>query len=142
MVLKSGLGDAAIRVRRFGPEWIRGDILEDFARYIGLDLDAGITRPKKTLNPGLSVKGMQRMIEANIRLAGDPERLGRERQQILRRHRAQPFESCNMLPPDIQCAVMALYQYKNIQIGRRFLRLNGSVSAPPARPLPRPAATA
>jgi len=139
-VAGSGLGDAAIHVRRFAREWLKGDILEDFAQYIGLDLNAGIKRPKATLNPGLSVQGLHQMIEANTRLADDPERLKRERLQILRRNKAQPFESCNMLETDIQRAITALYHYKNIQIGRRFLRMDGSVFDPSAKPLPRPPA--
>lgn len=139
-VASAALGDAALHVRRYGPQWLQGDILEDLAQHIGLDLNAGLTRPKAELNPGLTDAGLTAMRAANLRLKDNPGTLKVERRRLLALNKARPFESASPLTPDVKTTIRALYHYKNVQIGRRFLRLDGNLFDPDVKPLPKPAA--
>ena len=136
-VASAALGNSAIRVRRYGPAWLRGDVISDFAAEIGLDLTTGFQPLNSDLNRGLTAQGMADMIALNARLADDPRRLERERQRLLARHEAAPFASCDMLGDDMRRTTAALYHYKNVQIGRRFLKLDGNLFDPDVQPLPR-----
>lgn len=138
-VASAALGDAALDVRRYGPQWLKGDILDDLAHQIGLKLTVDIQRPKMELNPGLTDTGLAAMRKANLRFIDNPVKLKIERRRILAMNKARPFESANSLTPDLQAAIKALYNYKNVQIGRRFLRLDGNLFDPDVKPLPRPA---
>ena len=124
------LGTDAIRLRRYGPPWMQGDVLADVAGQIGLTLDRGFARPKTPLNPGLSKAGLAEMLAANRRLAASPDQLARERKRIVAAHHAPPHRSHDMLGVETRRTIEALYHYKNIQIGRRFLKLPGDVFDP------------
>ncbi len=134
-VASVGLKEARIQVRRYGRDWLEGDILDDLAMTIGLDLSRGFQRPLTALNPGLTVTGIAEMTAANIRLAHDPARLKRERTRLLRKYKAAPYESCNMLSQEARRTIEALYKYKNTQIGRRFMKLDGDLFDPQTRPI-------
>ncbi|MEO1554799.1 MAG: hypothetical protein AAFS01_00085 [Pseudomonadota bacterium] len=136
-VASAALGEAAIRVRRFGQDWLRGGIVEDLATEIGLTLTKQMRPLKTDLNTGLTAQGLTEMLALNARLRDDPKGLNRARQRLLERHKAQPFESADVLTPDIRQTINALYHYKNAQIGRRFLKLDGNLFDPDVQPLAR-----
>ncbi|SDY47533.1 hypothetical protein SAMN05444004_101531 [Jannaschia faecimaris] len=131
----AGLGVDAIRVRRYGRTWMRGDILDDVAGEIGLDLSQGIVRAARDLNPGLTRSGLEAMLAANRRYTGDPGRLLRERRRILSKHAAAAEKSHDALSPDMRRTITALYHTKNVQVGRRFLKLDGNLFNPDVQPL-------
>jgi hypothetical protein len=139
-VASSALGLPAIKVRRYGRAWLRGDIVEDFAHAVGLDLSRGIIRPDIELNPGLTKTGLAAMIDANIRLAKTPKKLQTERLRLIKKHSAGRFESCDMLGVESRRTIQALYRYKNAQIGRRFLQLDGDLFDPDVQPIVRASA--
>jgi hypothetical protein len=78
---------------------------------------------------------MAAMTAANLRLAHDPARLKRERARLLKLYNAAPHESCNMLGPEARRTIEALYRYKTIQIGQRFMKLDGDLFDPATRPI-------
>jgi len=130
-VAASGLGEGAIRVRRYQKaQMVEGDIISDMAAQVGLDLRKGFKRPPAPLNPGLTPAGLEAMLEANRRLEGQPEALKAERQRILARHRAPAFQQHDLLGPDVRRAIAALYRQKNRHVARRFLKEDADLFAP------------
>ena len=124
-VAAHGLGTGAIEVRLYQKSHMKnGDIISDMADRLGIDLTHGFTIRQAALNSGLTREGLQAMLEANRRLAGDPEQLKAERTAIIERHRAPAFYRHQLLSDEILQVIEALYRNKNRQISRRFLGRN------------------
>ncbi len=121
------LGQDAIWLHRYGKAWMQGDIVSDVAALIGLPLWRGFGLRSRAMNPGLTATGLDEMLAANRRHADDPDTLLQERRRILAAHPAPPYETHQVLSDDIRATIEALYRFKNTQIGRRFLKLDGDL---------------
>ncbi|WP_092065320.1 hypothetical protein [Poseidonocella pacifica] len=126
-----GLGESAIEVGRYDKPYLtNGDVVEDFARRIGIDLSRGIALPPESLNRGLSDEGLARMLEANRRYANSPLRLRLARKRILEAHRAPPFTRVNVLSDDMCRTIEAIYRLRNRNVAARFLGEDGDLFPP------------
>lgn len=129
------LGPDALRIRRYGHAWMRGDIIDDVAAEIGLTLEDRFIRPTVPLNPGLTRAGMDAMLALNLRHAKDPDKLKTKRGKVIRDHAAAPGQSHDALTSEMRRTIEALYTVKNTQVGRRFLKLDGDLFDPDVQPL-------
>lgn len=121
-VAAHGLGPETVEVRRYQKSHMKnGDIISDMAERLGIDLTRGFVLRQTALNSGLTREGLQAMLEANRRLAGDPEKLKVARTAIIEQHRAPAFYRHNLLSDEMLQLIEALYRNKNRQIARRFL---------------------
>ncbi len=120
-------GNEAIAVRRYGPPWMPDDILDDVAAQIGLTLDHSFSRPDLPMNPGLTQEGLEAMLMANARFPDAPDKLRRERNRIVTAHQAPAYHSHDMLDAQTRRVIEAMCRYKNIQIARRYLKLNSDL---------------
>lgn len=131
-----GLGDdTAIWLRRYGKQWMQGDIISDVAAVLGMPLWRGFGWRAHSMNPGLTAAGLDQMRAANQRHCDDAAALARARKRILASHKAPPFDTHHALSQEARATLTALFAFKNMQIGRRFLRLDGDLFDPDVQPL-------
>ncbi|UWR24451.1 hypothetical protein [Sulfitobacter sp. S190] len=131
-VAATALGPDAMIVRRYLPKGTDGapfDIVDDVAKVIDIDPGA-LQRAHRPLNPGLTERGVEKMLAANRRYSGDPDALQKARQLILRLHRAAPFKSANPVGADMRKTLFETYRLKNQHIARRYMKERGDLFAP------------
>lgn len=128
-------GEDAIWLRRYGKHWMKGDIVSDVAAVLDMPLWRGFGWRGHKMNPGLTAAGLAKMLDANRHHADDPDALAQERKRILATHRAAPYETHQPLSNEARATITALFRYKNTQIGRRYLHLDGDLFDPDVQPI-------
>ncbi|MEP1766930.1 MAG: hypothetical protein ABJJ53_09890 [Sulfitobacter sp.] len=122
----SGLGRDAVVVRRYQKAHMQGDTIRDFAAQIGLKEGVLPAQPK-SLNLGLTDKGLAEMLAANRRYKGNPLRLQAARLKIIHAHRAPNFQSASPFSADTRATITALHKLTNMHIAKRYLRFDGDL---------------
>lgn len=122
--LGNTFGDETVILRIYAPDHLKGDIFEDFADAIGITETDKLEKPEKTLNPGLTREGLDRMLEANRELQDAPEKLADRRQKILSDYAAPTWSEHELLSPDERRTIQRHFRPGNTHVARRFLGRN------------------
>jgi len=124
-------GSDNIVVRRYQKQhMVLADTVSDFATQIGFDPALLPSTPAK-LNFGLTETGLKMMLDLNRRYADQPKKLHSKRQEIIRRYRAEQFESANPLSIDVRRTITALYMQGNRHIARHYLKIDEDLFGKP-----------
>lgn len=119
--LAQTFGEETVILRIYDPEYMKGDIFDDFLDAIGLPDAEGLNKPKTTLNPGLTREGLEKMLEANRAYQDSPAKLALKRESILRTYAAPSWTEHEILTKDERRVVMRQFRSGNNQAARRFL---------------------
>lgn len=119
--LAQTFGDDSVILRIYDPEQMEGDIFDDFLDAIGLPDAEGLKKPKKTLNPGLTHEGLEKMLEANRAYQDSPTKLALKREYILKTYAAPSWTEHEILTKEERRAVRMQFRPGNNRAARRFL---------------------
>ena len=121
-VLVEAFGRESVRVRLYGRAELKGSIFEDFLDCIGIgDIGSRYAMPRKAVNPGLTLEGLELMRAANERHRDDAAALAKERGRIGRKHAASPFARHGVLTDEQREEILGRYERPNAWIARTFL---------------------
>lgn len=121
MALDKTFGTSNIILRPYEPDALRGDICSDFMAAIGMEMPDTLSRKTETLNPGLTAKGMELMLQANQAHDKDSKVLRLKRLAILKANAAPPHYEHSLISDERRAEIRAQYAEANAEIADRFL---------------------